>query len=218
MSEAVRIIAVRHGQTAWNADARVQGRLDIDLNNVGRWQAERVAAALADETLHAIYSSDLARARDTAMPLAQQLGLPVNLEEGLRERGFGAFEGKTFAQIEAEQPDGARRWRERDLHFRPGGHGESLTALYERVVSTVSRLAQAHAGQHIAVFAHGGVMDMLYRAASRIPLEAPRTWQLPNTAINRLLYNGEGFALVGWSDVAHLEAPARACSPSPGRS
>jgi 2,3-bisphosphoglycerate-dependent phosphoglycerate mutase len=206
MSEAVRIIAVRHGQTAWNADARVQGRLDIDLNNVGRWQAERVAAALADETLHAIYSSDLARARDTAMPLAQQLGLPVNLEEGLRERGFGAFEGKTFAQIEAEQPDGARRWRERDLHFRPGGHGESLTALYERVVSTVSRLAQAHAGQQIAVFAHGGVMDMLYRAASRIPLEAPRTWHLGNTAINRVLYNGEGFSLVGWGDVAHLEA------------
>jgi 2,3-bisphosphoglycerate-dependent phosphoglycerate mutase len=205
MREPTRIIAVRHGQTAWNVDTRVQGQLDIGLNDEGRWQAERVAAALEGEALHAIYSSDLSRARDTAQPLAQRAGVAVQLDTGLRERGFGAFEGKTFAQVEAEQPEGARRWRERDLHFRPGGHGESLTVLYARVVSTVSRLARTHPGQQIVVFAHGGVMDMLYRAASQIPLEAPRTWQLQNTAINRVLYNGEGFSLVGWGDVAHLE-------------
>jgi 2,3-bisphosphoglycerate-dependent phosphoglycerate mutase len=205
LDSSTRIIAVRHGQTAWNVDTRIQGQLDIGLNERGRWQAQRVAAALRDEPIAALYTSDLARAHQTAQPLAELIGLPLRPDTGLRERGFGAFEGKTFAQIEAEHPDDARRWRERDVHFRLGGHGESLTVFFERTVSTFKRLATAHPGEQIAVFAHGGVMDMLYRAASNIPLTAPRTWQLSNTAINRALFNGRGFSLVGWGDVQHLQ-------------
>jgi 2,3-bisphosphoglycerate-dependent phosphoglycerate mutase len=205
LDSSTRIIAVRHGQTAWNVDTRIQGQLDIGLNEHGRWQAQRVAAALRDEPIAALYTSDLARAHQTAQPLAELIGLPLRPDTGLRERGFGVFEGKTFAQIEAEHPEDARRWRERDVHFRLGGHGESLTVFFERTVSTFQRLATAHPGEQIAVFAHGGVMDMLYRAASNIPLAAPRTWQLSNTAINRALFNGRGFSLVGWGDVQHLQ-------------
>lgn len=204
---STRLIAVRHGETAWNVDTRIQGQLDIGLNARGLWQAQRVATALRDEAFDAIYTSDLARARETAEPLAAACGLPLAQDTGLRERGFGHFEGKTFTQVEADHPDDARRWRERDVHFAPGG-GESLTAFYERTVATLTRLAAAHPGEQIAVFAHGGVMDMLYRAAANIPLTASRTWHLGNTAINRVLYNGEGFSLVGWGDVQHLDATA----------
>jgi probable phosphoglycerate mutase len=69
----------------------------------------------------------------------------------------------------------------------------------------VARLAAAHPGQTIAVVAHGGVMDCLYRAAARLELDAPRSWQLGNASINRLLYTPQGFTLVGWSDTYHLE-------------
>ncbi|AKJ31454.1 histidine phosphatase family protein [Caldimonas brevitalea] len=202
--DLTRIIAIRHGETAWNVDTRIQGHLDIPLNETGRWQAQRVAAALADEPLAAIYSSDLARAFETASALGQQLGVPVSTERGLRERSFGEFEGLTFREIEERWPDKALRWRKRDPAFEPAG-GESLTTFYARVVEASGRLAGRHAGHSIALVAHGGVLDCLYRAASRVDLQAPRTWELGNASINRLLYTADGFTLVGWADTHHLE-------------
>lgn len=208
MSEhATRIVAIRHGETAWNVATRIQGQLDIGLNETGRWQAHRLARALADERLDAVYSSDLDRARDTARRVAAGACLELRTDVGLRERGFGVFEGLTFAEIEQRFPDQARRWRQRDASFGPAG-GETLQAFYDRIVSTVAALAAAHRGQHIAVVAHGGVLDVLYRAASRVALDAPRTWQLGNASINRLLASDDGFALVGWADTMHLEDPS----------
>src|SRR5688572_32975809 len=97
--EATRIIAVRHGETSWNVDARIQGQLDIGLNDTGRWQAKRVGEALATEEISAVYTSDLGRAQETAQSIAEVTGVPVVPEEGLRERSFGMFEGKTFDEI-----------------------------------------------------------------------------------------------------------------------
>jgi probable phosphoglycerate mutase len=204
---ATRILAVRHGETAWNVDTRIQGQLDVPLNDTGRWQAERLARALSEENLVAVYSSDLSRAHETALALARIAKAPVVSEPGLRERGFGRFEGHTFAEIEARWPDESRRWRQREPDFGPGG-GESLRTFYARCTTTAARIAAAHPGRTIALVAHGGVMDCLYRAALHIELTAPRTWQLGNASINRLLYTGQGFALVGWSDSLHLEANA----------
>jgi probable phosphoglycerate mutase len=76
-------------------------------------------------------------------------------------------------------------------------------------VDTVHELAAQHTGQQIVLVAHGGVLDILYRAATRLDLQAPRTWQLTNTAVNRLLWTPEGLSLVGWSDTAHLSALAK---------
>lgn len=202
--EATRIFVLRHGQTAWNAEQRLQGQLDIPLNATGHWQAERLAQALHAEDLAAIYSSDLQRASQTAAPLAALTGLQPVLDRGLRERGFGSFEGSIYADIEARWPEQCLRWRRREPGFAPGG-GEALQDFYARSVTTVLRLAAMHPGQVIAVMAHGGVLDCLYRAAVRIDLQAPRTWLLGNAAINRLLWTPEGLTLVGWSDSAHLE-------------
>ncbi|CAG1016668.1 putative phosphoglycerate mutase [Burkholderiaceae bacterium] len=199
-----RIIAIRHGETAWNVDTRIQGQLDIPLNERGRWQARRLAGAVADEGFAAVYSSDLARAVETAQAVAQGSGREIVTDRGLRERHFGEFEGFTWREIEARWPAESERWRKRDLDFAPAG-GETLRQFYERSVAAASRLAAAHPGETIAFVAHGGVMDCLYRAASRIDLQAPRSWQLGNASINRLLFTPEGFMLVGWSDSAHLD-------------
>ena len=205
MEEITRLIAVRHGETAWNVDTRIQGQLDIGLNATGLWQARRVGQALADEDIGVIYASDLSRAWQTAQEIAKPHGLTVQPEPGLRERAFGHFEGMSFAEIEATLPEQAKRWRERDPEFEPEG-GESLLAFRERVTRIASKLAARHPGRLVVLVAHGGVMDVLYRAATRQELQAPRTWQLGNAAITRMLWTPEGFSLVGWSDTAHLAA------------
>lgn len=204
--ESTRIIAVRHGETAWNVGQRIQGHLDIELNETGRLQALRLARALAGrETIDAIYCSDLSRARQTAQAVADAVGLPLTPTPALRERSFGEYEGLTFPQVRESWPDQAERWRKRDPDWAPPGGGESLQELKERLSQTVNELAARHVGQHIALFTHGGVLDMLYRIAAGMGLQDARTWQLGNTAVNRLLWTPEGLSLVGWGDETHLE-------------
>jgi 2,3-bisphosphoglycerate-dependent phosphoglycerate mutase len=202
--EATRIIALRHGETAWNLDARIQGHTDIALNDTGHWQAQRLAQALAQEPIAAIYASDLQRADATARAIATRCARPVTSHRGLRERHFGLFEGKTFTQIEAQWPDQAQAWRTRVPHWSPAG-GESLLALRERIAHTVAALAGRHLGEQIVLVTHGGVLDMLYRIATGQALHTPRTWPLGNASINRLLWTAQGIALVGWSDTRHLD-------------
>jgi probable phosphoglycerate mutase len=204
--EPTRILAIRHGETAWNVDTRLQGHLDIPLNDVGLRQAQHLAQALAQrDTIDAIYASDLSRAHTTAQAIALAMGQTVNTHVGLRERHFGAFQGRTFAQVEVELPEHAWHWRKRTPDWVPPQGGESLLTLRERIVNTVNELASRHPGQQIVVVAHGGVLDILYRAATRLDLQAPRTWGLTNTAVNRLLWTSEGLSLVGWGDTSHLE-------------
>jgi len=203
VTEATRLIVLRHGETAWNVDTRIQGQLDIGLNATGARQAQQLGAALADETVAAVYASDLSRAWDTARAVAASLGLEVVAEPRLRERAFGHFEGRTFADIEANSPDEARRWRTRDPEFAPEG-GESLIVFRQRVTAVAAELAARHPADQVVLVAHGGVMDVLYRAATGQELQAPRTWHLGNAAINRLLWTPQGFSLVGWGDTAHL--------------
>lgn len=206
--EATRIIAIRHGETAWNVDTRLQGHTDIGLNDRGQWQAQRVALALAEENVDAIYSSDLSRAHATAQAIAQRntqlTQKQVPTHTGLRERGFGIFEGQTYAEIASNFPEESERWRTRDPHFAPPG-GESLLQLRERIARTVTELASRHVGQQIVIVAHGGVMDALYRLATQLDVAAPRTWGLGNAAINRLLWTPDGLTLVGWADDYHLD-------------
>jgi len=199
-----RIVVIRHGETAWNAELRLQGQLDSPLNTLGRAQAATLAAALRDEGLVAVYASDLGRAWQTAQALAVPLGLPLVADAGLRERGFGLLEGLSYAEIDQRWPALARRWRSREPGFAPEG-GESLIDFSARCLDAAARLSVLHRGQAIALVCHGGVLDSLCRAASRIALDAPRTWQLRHAAINRLLHTAGGFTRVGWDDGRHLQ-------------
>ena len=202
--QVTRILAIRHGETTWNAEKRIQGQLDTPLSPRGQWQAEQAGLSLAGEHFDAIYASDLQRAMHTAQAIAAHHDLSVTPDQGLRERHFGSFEGLTWTEIQARWPDQSLSWQKRDQWFTPG-NGESLSELRERVLSAVHAIAERHCGQHIVIAAHGGVMDVLYRAANGVAIDAPRTWELGNTAINRLLWSPEGMTLVHWGDLRHLE-------------
>ncbi len=204
--QVTRVIAIRHGETDWNLGRRIQGQLDTPLNATGRWQVDRLPAALADEDIGAVYASDLKRAVDTARAVARGCGKPVVTDAGLRERHFGSFEGLSYDEIRERWPEHSERWRQRDPEFGAPG-GETLKQFYARSVDTAARLAARHPGETIALVSHGGVMDCLYRAAARIGLDAPRSWQVGNASVNRLLYSPQGFALIGWSDIGHLDPP-----------
>ncbi len=206
--DTTRIVAIRHGETAWNVDTRIQGHRDIALNDTGRWQAAQVARALAGESIAAVYASDLLRAHATGAAIAEAAGAPLHAEPGLRERSFGMLEGRTFAEIETELPEQAQRWRKRDPHFAPEG-GESLTVLQARIAEITARLAARHLGEQIVLVAHGGVLDVLYRLATGQALQAPRTWLLTNAAVNRLLWAPEALTLVGWGDTRHMDSAGR---------
>ena len=202
--QVTRILAIRHGETTWNAEKRIQGQLDTPLSPLGQWQAEQAGLSLAGEHFDAIYASDLQRAAHTAQAIATHHDMSVVTHSGLRERHFGSFEGMTWLEIQQQWPDQSLSWQHRDQWFTPG-NGESLVALRERVLSTLNELAAKHLGQHIVLAAHGGVMDVLYRAANGVDISAPRTWELGNTAINRLLWSEEGLTLLHWGDLRHLD-------------
>lgn len=202
------MVLVRHGETDWNRGGRIQGHTDVPLNARGVEQAARLAAALQEDELDAIYSSDLRRAIATAEAIATGRGRDVRQEPALRERGFGRFEGLSWDEISERFPDDARRWRQREPDFAVGG-GESLTHFSARCVGALLELTAQHPGGCIAVVAHGGVLDCLYRAALRIDLQATRSWALGNATINRLLVSHGELSVVGWNDDRHLDGLMR---------
>jgi probable phosphoglycerate mutase len=216
-AQATRLIAVRHGETAWNVEARLQGQLDIPLNERGLEQARRTAHWLAEDHPDVVVSSDLARAQATAQAIASFNRVPLELDAGLRERSFGGFQGMTHTEVAERWPDLSARWKSRDPEYRPGVDGESLTAFYARCIEATVRIAERHPGKTVVLVAHGGVMDCLYRAATRVPLNAPRIWQLDNAAINRLLHTNSGLTLVGWNDTSHLDIGAPTLDESADR-
>lgn len=203
------IYAIRHGETAWNKATRIQGQLDIPLNETGLRQADAVGLALAETAIDALYTSDLLRAVQTATPLARAKGLKVIPVQGLRERHFGVWQGETYGEIEHKYPREYARWREREPTFAVEG-AENLIAFQARMAQALQTLAQAHPGQTIAVFTHGGCLDILYRLATGLALEAPRTWPISNAVVNRLRYSHDadvpGLRLESWAEASHLDS------------
>jgi len=199
------LVLVRHGETAWNAEGRVQGQTDVPLNEIGRAQAEALVPVLGAEVFGAIYSSDLQRVRETAQPAAKALGLEVALEAGLRERHYGMFETLTYVECRERFPAEFERFRAKELEF-DFGSGESLQAFNARALASVGAIAARHAGEAVLVFTHGGGLEMLYRAATARGLRSVRDFEIPNAAINRFEFAAGRWRLRAWADCAHLEA------------
>ena len=197
------LLAIRHGETAWNSDGRYQGQADIALNAAGQEQATCVARALGGAGIDSVYSSDLARALETARVLATVLGMPVRVDAGLREQHFGVFQGLLAREIEERWPEDHRRWLRREPDFGPPG-GETRRAFSDRCVTAVCRVAADHPGQTLAIVCHGGVLDCLYRAAHGLSLDVPRQWALDNAAISRLRFDGHGLHIDAWGGTSHL--------------
>lgn len=201
------LLLIRHGETAWNAVRRLQGHLDIGLNDAGRRQAAALAKAMAAEPLAAIVSSDLQRAMHTAQAVAAYHHVPFHTDRELRERGYGVFEGLLYTEIAAQYPDDFAAWQGRHIDaVMPHGerHAESFRHFYERSVAAIGRWAEHYAGRHLALVAHGGVLECAYRAATGMTLESPRDFQVRNASINRFTWSDGKLALTHWGDVDHL--------------
>ncbi len=196
-------LLLRHGETLWNRDGRLQGWQDSPLTEAGRAQASALAARLGDERVDAIVASDLGRTRETAAPIAARLGVGLRLDAGLRERCYGEFEGMTWAEIERARPRDYQRLAARDPEFVVPG-GESGRQFRDRVVAALEHLARRHANETVAVVTHGGVLGVVYRHAKDIPLEIPRTFSVPNAAVNRVRIGGRQWLIEGWADTGHL--------------
>ena len=199
----VRLCLVRHGETQWNADGRVQGQLDVPLSPIGLAQARAVATVLGRERFDAIYSSDLVRVRQTAEPTASLLAQEVVFKKELRERHYGVFQGLTYADAKLKLPQDYERFRAKD----PGYDfqtGESLSQFNERALAFFDSLVAKHRGQGVLVFTHGGILEMLIRHATGRGISTPRDFEIPNAALNRLEHGSAGWRVLAWADIAHL--------------
>ena len=205
----IDLVVVRHGETDWNRIRRLQGHTDVALNETGIEQAVKLAVALADERIAAIHSSDLGRALATARPVAAGLGLPVTSHVSLRERNYGVLEGLTYAEIEERHPEEAERMRGRDVTTR-FVDGESQQEFFTRATDAIRGIAEAEARlpaadliegrRKVLIVTHGGVLDMLYRAACGKALDAHRDWPTPNAVINRFGFVDGRFVLQAWAE------------------
>jgi probable phosphoglycerate mutase len=203
------ILLIRHGETAWNAEKRLQGHLDVPLNAEGRRQAAALGRALRDEHLDAVIASDLSRAKETAQAVAAARDMPVQIEPDLRERCYGAFEGLLHDEISARYPDAYVAWKARDIdaRFPDGIHtAETMREFSERVVGVIRRIVGEGVYKRVALVAHGGVLECVYRFAQGMGFERARDFEIRNASVNRFVWDGASLKLLHWGDVSHLAA------------
>lgn len=208
MTEGLTVFFVRHGQTEWNREGRWQGQLDVPLNAAGRRQAALLGGRLRASAFAAAYSSDLARARETARIALP--GVSPDLDPRLREMDFGEFEGATWEQIEQTHPEALRAYLADRQAFRAPG-GESHAEVRERLASWLDSLPRA--GTVIA-FTHGG----LIRAAIYEVVGAPNgSWSVAigHTSLSAILYRPARARLLRVNDLAHLEGSTVDAEPLP---
>lgn len=200
---ATQICIMRHGETDWNVNKRIQGQTDIPLNETGHAQAQALASNTADYDFTAIYSSDLSRAYETAQKIAIKRAFEVKTLPNLRERHFGIFQGLTADEGAQRHPEAYAYYIARDPDY-DFVTGESLLRFAGRVETAIDHLAQYHSGETIAVVSHAGVLDILYRKATGRPLHSPRDFSIPNGALNRFRIDERGWHLEAWGDHPHL--------------
>ena len=198
------MILIRHGETTWNREGRVQGQTDSPLSTLGHAQAKATGLLLSGEPIDIIVSSDLGRTRDTAAAIAQATGATMRFDARLRERCYGEIEGHTWPEVERKFPSAWERMTARDPAFAPQ-NGESAREFSDRVIRVLTEIAAANDGRRIVIVTHGGVVGMLYRHVMHIALDERREYALLNASINRFRYVESRWFLDVWGDVSHLD-------------
>lgn len=202
------LLLVRHGETAWNAEHRIQGWSNSQLSERGRAQAARLAARLQNVAIDSIYSSDAARALDTAAPIAADHHLEILPRPGLRELGYGDWEGLTGEEIRQKFPDAWHRWHVEQQWTDTIPGGESWADVEIRMARSLADILAAHPGSEstVAVVGHGGSLRVLILRALDLPLSSLRRFHLGNASLSRLQFSpdapGRAMAL---NDTGHLE-------------
>jgi probable phosphoglycerate mutase len=205
-----RLCLIRHGETAWNAEKRLQGHIDIPLNTRGESQARQMAQALKDTRLNfdVLFTSDLKRAVDTSAAVVQLFGVVAQVDSNLRERHFGALQGLSINEAPLLRPDIWQAHISRDLDHELEG-GESIRQFALRVQRALDRIEEQHPGKTVLMVSHGGTLDMMYRIASNQALSTERVVSVPNASLNWLTHRpGSGWIVEQWADTRHLKGSA----------
>mmetsp|Transcript_160871 Transcript_160871/g.308989 ORF Transcript_160871/g.308989 Transcript_160871/m.308989 type:complete len:268 (+) Transcript_160871:99-902(+) len=189
------IFLCRHGETDWNLDHKLQGHTDIPLNDAGREQAQCIAEALQSKQLAAVWASPLLRAKDTAAVVAEAAGVPLQVDERLKERNLGVMEGRTGKEIEKEYPSVWSAWNAM-LEMPPESLCEPEASVIARVEAALFDLAAAYPGKSVAVVAHGAVLRCLCKQ------------KFSNASITTLSFGPDkSWQVVKLDDTSHLKTP-----------
>ena len=200
---ATTFVLVRHGETEWNRAGRIQGHTDSALTEAGVEQAQAIGRQLARDQFDHLLASDLGRAHHTASLIAPHVNQTIKPHVGLRERGFGIAEGKTYAEIDRDHPEMFSRIRATDPDYAAPG-GESRRQFHTRVMETLNALAQEHTGRKLLLVTHGGVLAAIYRSLNGLPIASPHQIEIPNAAYNRISCIDSLWQIDVWAGTAHL--------------
>ena len=203
--DPARLLLIRHGQSTWNDERRIQGQLDPPLSSLGREQARRLAGRLAGRHLEGFYCSDLARTRETAEAIAEVIGRAPVLLPDLREVMLGEWEGLRTEEIQARYPEHWERWRRMPSWDIPP-NSEGAAAFEARVHRVVDEILERHPHGETLVVTHGGVIQVALGRLFRNPSEGLFPFVIDNCSISTLLRGPSRAAIAGVNDTCHLVA------------
>ena len=198
-----RFLLVRHGQSEWNATGRIQGQIDIALDEIGQQQAQRVAARLKREKIDAIYSSPLLRAKATAEAIAAQVNQPIQLDARLMEYDFGVMSGLTWNELTAHHPELASRWLEDPWAVAVEG-SEGRPNFAQRVTAALQEIDSKHPDQQVLIVAHGGTFGVYLSVLLGLDLTRRHPFHFGNTSISLVEQRAEVFHIHYLNDTCHL--------------
>lgn len=202
----MKLILIRHAETAHNAGGVVQGRADIPLSDLGRRQAEALAATLRREPIAALYSSPLSRARDTAQPLARELGIDITVEPDLQEMDIGEMEGLSSAEMRGQFPGFLRIWAGPDGPTTPMPGGERLIDVQDRAWAVIERLKAQHETETVAAVSHNFVILSLTCRAIGMPLGSFRRLRHGVTGRTTIDFRPERTIILSQNVTCHLDS------------
>ena len=197
------VLLVRHAETVFNQQRRIQGQSESDLSEAGVIQAKALAHRLARENFSTIYTSDLKRAYQTAEHAATRTGHPITVEVRLRERHMGIFQGLTLKEIEERYPEEHRKLAQRDPVFVIPD-GESTLQLQQRAVGVIEEIATRHEGKRVVVITHGGIIHTFFHHVFDLPFRSWRRLSNYNTGVNIFHRDDGQWSLGCWGDICHL--------------
>lgn len=201
--QPTRLIIIRHGETEWNLEGRIQGHLDSPLTETGRAQAGAIAGRLCEFDVNALYSSDLGRAYSTAQIVSDTTGLGTITDKRLRELNLGKFEGLTEEEVGKRFPEEYRYLKDADPDYIYP-EGESKRQFSLRVISCLEELMGKHLGEQIVVITHGGALSRLIRYTLGMPVVGSNEYKKCNAALNVFSYQNKRWQLEIWGDLSHL--------------
>ena len=200
----MKLYLTRHGQTDWNTAGRYQGQSDTPLNETGLRQAEQIAKRLSKETIHAIYSSDLSRAANTAQSIADFHALEIKKDSRWRELSFGDWEGMTYQEMSASSPELFEAWTKDPLTISTP-NGETLAQLAKRVKAAFNEIKREHKDQTVLVVAHSGSLQSLLSVTLGVDLNRYWQFRISQASLSEMNVYEDGVVLNLLNDISHFQ-------------